>query len=455
MKKRDFLAHILLATVMTYCAPSSAENLLQVYQQALDNDPTYAQARADWHSAEMSLPIARSQYLPQLTILSSGSRNYSFIRPITISTIRDYFWRYGYTVTLSQPIFALSTWESIKEASASVKAATATFLAAQQNLMARTTQAYFNVLKQYNILRYTVANKKAVLRQYESAKETYKAGLIAITDVYDAKSRFDNITTREITAENDLDIALERLRAITGHYYTYISGLKTPVPLNIPKPNNIDTWTRVAQRDNYNIQAQNFNVTSSMRKIKRVAAGDVPTLSLEGSYSETQNSANSGNRTINDTAGLKLDLSYRPIQGGFVRYSTKQAEFDYAAQSELLEKTHRDVVESTRSSFLSIISGIRRIKSDRISITSSEKALEATQEGLRVGTRTMVDVLDDLTDVYLNKQQYADDQYNYLNSIIQLKNASGRLSIKDIVSINKNLKNPIKIPVAHRNKIDP
>ena len=146
MNKGILTVWAFIAGSFLFASTAYSEDLLDIYQQALHNDPVFAQARANWQSTKMNLPIAQSRYLPQLTLQSSGSRNYSEIEPISISTIRNYFWKYGYSITLQQPIFALTTWESIKEASATVKAATANYLAAQQDLMARTTEAYFEVL---------------------------------------------------------------------------------------------------------------------------------------------------------------------------------------------------------------------------------------------------------------------------------------------------------------------
>lgn len=446
MKKRIFLVCSISLIGLLQVTASFGENLLQVYQQALENDPKFKLARANWQSKKMNLPIARAGYLPQFSVQANGSRNYGFLRPTSLSTIYGYYWDYGYTATLLQPIFALSVWQSIRQAGANVKAATATYLAAQQDLMARTTEAYFDALKRYNVMKYAIARKEAIYKQLESAKETYHAGLIAITDVYDAESRYDVAKTQVIAARNALNVSLEKLRAITGHYYTRLSGLEKSIPLVVPTPNNIDAWTLAAERENYNIQSQNFSVIAAMNNIKRISTQDIPTLSASGSYGQAQNLANTGNRTTTDTAALGLNLTYQPIQGGLINASVEQAKYDYIAASGRLEEVDHQVVEITRSNFLNILAGIDRIKSDKVSIASAEKALDATSVGLRVGTRTMIDVLADLNNLYQNKQIYVEDQYNYLNSIIQLKNAAGRLSTIDLESINKNLGGKIALP---------
>lgn len=446
MKKWMRVVSPILLIAMFYSGVSQGEDLLQVYQQALQNDPKFKQDYAQWRSRKMNLPIARSAYLPQLSAQASASRNFTGLFPKAISPIHGYYWMYGYSATLQQPLFAASTWEAIKQADAQVKSATATFLAAQQDLMLRTAQAYFEVLKRCNTLKYIVARKNAIYKQWESAKATYHAGLIAITDVYDAESRYDVARTQEITAKNNLKIALEQLRAITGHYYKNLYGLKGNIPLRVPSPQDLDAWTRSAEKDNYFIQAEKYSVLAGMKNIRRVSAQDLPVITFSTGFSELQNFAQNSNRTTNDTTTMGLNLNYPIIQGGLVRTSLRQARYDYVAAAGKLDEVHNQIVATTRSSFMSIEAGVDAVKADRVSVESAQKALDATSEGLKVGTRTMLDVLLDLTNLYTNKQQFVDDQYTYLTSIVQLKNASSRLSLADLARINKNLKNNIVLP---------
>lgn len=423
-----------------------ATDLMQIYHQAQQGDPTFAQARATWLSEKLNLPIARSNYLPRLTITGNDSRNYDYYDPPSLNTIRNYSWKYGYTVTLDQPLFAVRTWQSIREADALVKAATASYLAAQQALMVRVATAYFKTVKAYDELQYTEANQRAIYQQLITAEEKFKTGLIAINDVYDARSRYDLITTQVLTAKNNLDIELEGLRKITGHYYKTLQGLGKPLPLINPTPNSIDAWTRISEQQNYNIQSQNFNVIAAMRRIKQAEAGDIPSFDLSGDFTETKNLANSLNKTTTDSATLELNVTYKPIQGGLVTSVSKQARYNYQAAVGKLQKVHRDVINQTRTSFLSIHSGLKRIKGDKESIYSAHQTLAATEAGFQVGARTMVDVLNDLTTVYQAEQQYAKDQYTLLDDVIGLKEAAGTLSEKDLYKINLLLRKTLKLP---------
>lgn len=452
MKPGRFWLHWIGCLICFFAPFARAEDLMQVYEQALTNDPVFAQARSTWQSAKMNLPIAEASYLPQVATTGSATHKYNHETPTLSSTLNGYTWEYGYTLTLTQPIFNAATWASIKKASANVKAATATYLAAQQSLMQRTAKAYFDALEAYDQLRYTIANKEAVWQQLAASEEKFKVGLIAITDVYDARSNYDQITAQQIAAQNNLDIQLENLRAITGNHYQSLFGIHVQLPMKKPQPNNIEKWVDIANQQNYSVKAQNYTVLAAMQNIKQQKAAGYPTLNLQGGVTETQVSNNPANpagiptNTVTNTEDLGLNLAYNPIQGGSVVASTKKARYDYVTAAGQLEQVHRQVVNQARSSFLSVLSGISQVKADKERIIAAQNALDATEAGLKVGTRTMVDVLRALSTLYQAQQQYANDQYSYLDSLIDLKVASGTLSVDDLIEINSWLKKKALFP---------
>ncbi|HLB56040.1 MAG TPA: TolC family outer membrane protein [Coxiellaceae bacterium] len=435
-----------LSVLMTGFFLSSvyADNLIQIYNQALIKDPIFEQAQSTWEAQKMNLPIAEAGYLPQISISADSTRDYTHVDPNITSYAGSYSWEYGYTLTATQTVFNFAVWAQIENASDAVKAATATYLAAQQSLMQRTVSAYFAVLQAYDILRYTVANKRAVWQQYISSEEQFKVGLIAITDEYDARSRYDQVVAQQIIAQNNLNTTLEELRQLTGHSYRALSGIGK-LPMITPQPSNIDTWVKIADRQNYSIQAQNYTVQAAMETIKQQAAAGYPSLGLQGVVGETHKNSNPPD-TATDNQSLGLVLSYNPIQGGAVDASTKQAQYNYVTAAGLLEQTHRQVVEQARTSFLSVLSNISQIQADKQSILSAQNALTATEAGLKVGTRTMVDVLSALTTLYQAQKLLAVDQYTYINNLVALKLAAGTLSLSDIQAINAWLGKSIVFP---------
>lgn len=444
--------HWLLVIIAGFSPLSSfADDLVQIYNQAVKSDPVFAQAKSTWESQKLQFPIAQSQYLPHLAVAANVDKSDTQYSPNVSTNVNSYVWQYGYSLTLTQPIFNYTAWMTIRGASASVKSATAAYIAAQQALIQRTATAYFSVMQAYDQLRYIIANKRAVWQQFVTAREQFKVGLIAITDEYDAHSRYDQVVAQQIAAQNNLNDQLETLRAITGRYYGSLKGMADALPLTTPRPNNIDQWVDVAVKQNYNLISQAYNVQAAMEAIKQQLGGGYPTLGFEGSLADarTQNRPpGSGYPLSSGTVQtmLGLQLSYQPIQGGLVSASIKQARYNYVTASGLMEQTHRQVVNNTRSNFLGVLSYISQVQADKQRIISAQNAVNATEAGLRVGTRTMADVLNDLTALYQAQQQYANDRYAYINSVISLKLAAGTLGIRDLEAINLWLKKDITFP---------
>ncbi len=446
--KKTTTVRLFAVTLLFTLLPAHADNLVQVYEQAVISDPTFKEAEANWQAAKENLPIAASQYLPFLDLQATGSRNYRRNTPGLRAN--GYFWQYSYNITLTQPIFDSSAWAAIAGAKANVKAATATYAAAVQNLIARTARAYFEVLRAYDKLRFTLANKRAVYRQLVTAEQKFKVGLIAITGVYDAQSVYDQSIANEIFDRNDLNKKLEDLRIITGKHYRILSGLGRRVPLTKPVPNNINVWVRTAEIQNYALRAQDYAVIQARQNIKQQAAARWPVVDAVVNYNPTYDRRNPGllrnTATRNGSVGLSADFPI--LQGGLVGANTKQARFQFLAASEQLDFTHRTVVNGTRKSFLDVITGISQVRADLQAIKSANNAVKATEAGYVVGTRTMVDVLNDLSTLYARQQQFADDQYTYILSTIDLKENTGILSVSDLRKINTWLTKRIRFQLS-------
>lgn len=428
-----------------------ASNLVDVYLDAVQFDPTFKQAEYNWMSAKEALPIARSDYLPQIVITGDAYRSYQEFEPvIQTESVNGYYNNYGYTVTLTQALFNAAAWFSIKQAKASVKAATGTYLAAAQDLMFRTASAYFAVLQAYDKLRYTIANKEAVWQQLDQSEQKFKVGLIAITAVYEAQSAYDQAIATEISDRNLLNDRLEDLRAITGQRYCKLAGLKESAPLVRPQPNNIEAWVQVASLQNYSIQAQSYAVIAARENIRQQASGNLPVINAQSSYSRQVQSDVTTPTPPSTFTSIEANIigvtaNFPIFQGGRVIAQTDKARYDYLSASSKREFVYRDTVNKTRQSFLGIISGVSQIQADKQAIASAHNAFLATKAGYDVGTRTMVDVLNDLSALYQVEQKYADDQYNYIVSTIELKQAAGVLGVDDLQKINRWLPKEINV----------
>ena len=469
---------ILACCTVVLCAvlPTSlfADNLMQVYRQSLASDPTFKRAQADWLTnkenlsiAETGTGVAGTGLFPNLTGTAQLGKTYQRLTsgPGVASGSFD---NNNYLLTLTQPIFNYQTWKQISSARYGAKAATATFLAAAQNLMSRVSTAYFEILRANEKLRYTLSTKRAFLQELVTAQQKFKVGLIAITGVYDAQADYDTAVADEIKDRNTVENKLENLRAITGRLYKSLRALRTVIPLVIPRPANMSRWVAIADQQNFSIKSAAYSMMSARETIKAAEAGRYPQLSgtaswgtstsgtpvalgggaagagAAGGMAGSTTGAQTGLPNITTTSGtVALNLNFPVFQGGYVFANTKQSRYKYLSKSDQLDFTHRNVDKEARQAYLGVESGISAIKADLQAIKSAGEKLKATQAGYVVGTRTMVDVLNAVKALYLSQETWADDRYDYVESIVSLKEQAGTLSPKDLAQINRWLTKPL------------
>ena len=420
-----------LVSVITLSTASYSASLAEVYQQAVKDDPTFQNQHAAWIRDKQNYLIAVGGYLPSITA-NAGITEY--IKPSAPTGKTE-----AYSLSATQPILSFSAWSSIASGNAAAKAATALYLSNTQDLINRTITAYFTVLKDKAQLQYTVAYKRQIYQQLKQAQQQYKVGLIAKTGVYDAQSKYDAQSSQEIANKATLENDLEALRVITGQQYNTLNGIRGSIPLITPSPRNINDWVKIAVKQNYGLKAENYTVQAKKSTIATKAGSFIPTISASATYGSAQ--AAPGAAHVKG-ANYGLAVSYNNFNPVTSYAQTKQARYDYLAESATLEQTYRNVVSSTRQAYLGVTSGISKIKADRQAIRSAQKSVEATQAGYKVGTRTMVEILTSLSALNQAKQTYINDQYNYLSSMVALKQAAGTLSVKDLQQISQWLTQP-------------
>lgn len=441
MSIKKWLITIALAFFL-YSPAVFSEDLMQVYYQALASDPTFKSAEAQYLANRENLPIARSALLPNIIITGTSQRqrieqnaneDIFDVTGVSYNTLHDYI------LSLSQPIFNYSAWYSVRNATYEVRQAAATFCAATQDLIVRTAQAYFNVLLASDTLRYTQMQKSAVAEQLRQTRDQYEVGLIAITGLKEAQANYDSLIAQEIAAKNSLSNAVEQLRTITGSTYCTLVGTHGDLPLTHPQPYCIDSWVQTAQSQNYQLQAAINAVNAAQENIKVQFGGHLPVVNAVSSveYNEESNPANANLGSLTQTTiSGGVALNFPIYQGGLVSAQTKQAFFLYQQAIAQMDFTHRSIMEQTRNSFLGVLTGISKIRADQATVISSQVALQATKNGYEAGTRTMLDVLISQSTLYQAQLTFSQDQYNYLMSIITLKQAAGTLGPNDLAEIN-------------------
>ncbi|HFR5100493.1 TPA: TolC family outer membrane protein [Legionella pneumophila] len=416
-----------------------ATDLMDIYQQALENDTIFKEAYDTYMSSTEAIPQARAALYPQVGLGSQAGRNYQDAVAGAFSA-NQYYGSYLWQVNASQALFNYQAWAKVAQAKASVKAAQATFNDTAQNLILRTAKAYFDVLFAKDTLDFAEAKKRANKRQYDQATQRFQVGLDAITSVYEAKAAYDQSIATVIAARNNQINQSENLRKLTNHVYETLAPLKdSKIPLVKPEPNDVNQWIDTGLKQNYKLYAAKYNLEVAKDNVKAISAGNWPVFSLQSNASQVHNNA-SGNTVFipskQTQANIAIAMNFPVFQGGLVQAQTRQAQYGFQSTSEKLEQTYRDVVVNSRIAFNTITDGISKVKADRQTVISVQNSLQSTEAQFEVGTRTMVDVVNAQQRLFEAQEQLARDQYDLINSILTLKYLAGTLNVNDLEQIN-------------------
>ena len=382
---------------------------------------------------------SRSDLLPQINLtanydINRGDRDTSGTGS---SSIDNNTW--GAAIGFTQELYQRSSWITLDTAEKTARQFDSAYAAEQQALILRVSTAYFEVLRAQDNLEFVRAEKAAVARQLEQTKQRFEVGLSAITDVHDAQAQYDGVLADEVLAENDLTNSYEGLREITGQEHANLSILDTDRFSASKSSDSAVALVEQAEQKNLSLLAARISQDVAKDNISLASSGHLPSLTLDGSYSLSDQS-NSSQNYDQDNLNLGLNLVVPLYTGGNTTSLTKQAEYNYVAASEDLEATYRSVVKDVRAFNNNISASIGALRAYEQSVVSAQSALEATEAGFDVGTRTIVDVLDSTRRLYDANKNLSDARYNYILSVLQLRQAVGTLSEQDIVDVNAGLK---------------
>ena len=428
-----------LLLIIMSCSCAFATDLMDIYGQALENDPNFKKAYSTYLSNSEGVPQAFAALYPQVNL--SGTAGRTQISVIGVGdSIRDTYNSETWQLTASQAVFNYKAWSQVQQAKASVKAAQASFNDAAQDLILRTAKAYFSVLLAEDTLSFAEAKKRANSRQLNEAKQRFLVGVVAITSVYEAKAGFDQSVAQVIAAQNDVTNQKENLRKLTNHVYDSLAPLRdNRIPLIKPEPNNVDEWIDTGLKQNYKYYASKYSLQAARDNIKVQSSGNWPVLAVQGSQVGVYNNIDTSSyflpqqQIVNNVA---LAVTFPVYQGGLTASKTRQAQYDFQSASENLEQVYRDIQVNSRIAFNTIIDGISKVLADRQTIISQSKSLESTEAQFDVGTRTMVDVVNAQRRLFEAQTQLAQDQYNLINAILNLKYLAGSLNVQDLEEIN-------------------
>jgi len=416
--------------------------LMDVYQQALAHDATLASALSANRAAQEIIEQGKALYRPTVNFNADTNTLQSNIHYLgTPGNNKSSFDNYRYGVDARQPIFRKQNLIQIEQAATQVSQADKQLNLAQQALMLRTTQAYFDVLMAQDKIELIGAQKAAIASQLAQAQANFDLGSATITDANEAQARYDLTLAQEIAALNEFAIAKHAVQAITGQLPQRLASVKPQL-----KPNEMGqsmaTWQELALMNNLNIQIQQDAAKLAEQDIARNQAGHLPTLDAVASYTDSYANGSvsrfgTGNELQVGSIGLQLQIPL--YEGGATSSRVRQAVLNKQKAQDDLDLVRRQTELDTQRAYLNLSSSIAQLKALDQAVVSSQSQLDATQLGYQVGVRTSVDVLNAQQQLYGAKRDALQARYNYLTNIIRLKTAAGIVAAADLVDINQQL----------------
>lgn len=453
----DFKILLIILGALLVPGIGHAASLLEVYQQALQSDPRIHEAEARRLAALEAEPQARGVYLPQINASgrwqdfdseSASSSEFPGVGSQTFTRDQRYE-ETAWQVELRQTLFRWDQIVGLRRADKLVAKAEADREAAQQDLVIRVGQTYFDVLGAEDRLTSLHKNRLAIARQLEQAKQRFEVGLIAITDVQESQAAYDQAVADEIGAKRVLATAREFLREITGEYVSNLSAPGDEFPMRTPTPAAEADWVDLALGQNLVLVSSRLDEKLARDEISFRRNGHYPTVDIVANIGESDRPGEvrsdlnadpdaffpSDNNFKSDSIGVQV--TFPIFSGGSTSSRVREAVYLHRASREQLQRVTRETERQTRDAYLGVLSEMSRVEALEQAVESSQTALEATQAGFDVGTRTIVDVLDSQFALYRSITLFYQARYDYLMNALRLKQAAGSLQIQDLEEIDK------------------
>jgi len=429
-------------------------SLSQAYQLALKNDAALAAARATYKSNAEVVPQARSQLMPQI----SGSANTTYNKisypdgqsSSSYSRTQRYN-SHGWSASITQSVFDLSQWFTLSASHAKNEVAKLTLAITEQQLIFDVASKYFAVLQAKDDYASAEAHLKAVKKQLDQTEERFKVGMVANTDVQEAKASYDSARVMVIQASNAITVAQENLSLLTNTPTPELYKLNQKMPVTNPEPMIVTTWERQAMANNLSVKQAVYNVNASRGDLHSAQSGHVPTIAGSLSYSHDvsdqpvfSDTSDLGRTTNGMTAALTLSV---PIfSGGYTSSKAREAGYALESNQKNEDEARRTARINTRNQFNTINADVSQVNALCQSIISAESSLKATLSGYEVGTRTIIDVLNSQDSLYSAQKQYLDSRYSFILNTLQLKQTAGTLNPGDLNALNQWVEPSHKLP---------
>jgi outer membrane protein len=441
---------LLAAALSLGAGASRAQSLQELYEAARGFDATYLAARALLDSAQYKAEQVNALQRPSVGLTVGAARSTSdtpYTSPLN-STANSV----NAGLTGSQQLFNRANDATVQQAAKALEVSRADFETAEQDLILRVAQAYFDVLAAQDALATTRTSKASISEQLASAKRNFEVGTATITDTREAQARFDLGTAQEIAADNDLRAKRIALDQLVGRSNVTPRGLAAPVTLPPVMPAVVEEWVTQADAEHPTVRRARLALEVAKLETQKAQAGNLPTVALNGSLGKGHVSANGDSRSAttgqvvgfnqsgtNTSTSLGVTLNLPLFAGYAIQNRIKETLSLEEKSRNDLEAARRGVAQSTRVAFFGVQSGLAQVKALEAAESSSQLALEATQLGYRVGVRVNLDVLNSQTQLFTTQRDLAKARYDVLVNGLKLRQASGQLKPNDIGAVNQLL----------------
>ena len=414
---------------------AQAQSLLDLYQSARGYDATYQSAKSQFDATLAKADQAKALLLPKATLGLSSSR--TNLESAATATDRVYGTQTA-TLSGSQPLYRPADWAAYQQGIKGGESAGAALKAAEQDLIVRLSQAYFDVLASSDSLQFVQAQKTAVQEQLASAKRNFEVGTATITDTREAQARYDLVLAQEIAADNDLRVKSLALVQLAGLPTVQPKPVAAPIALMDVTPNDVNAWVAQSQLENPALQQLQVSLEVAKLETSKAQAGHLPTLDLIGSYQATSNNGTSISTSNSGSNVSSLNLSLNiPVFAGFSTQNRIRETVSLEAKARTdLEGSQRTVAQATRAAFYGVQSGLGQVKALEAAEVSSQSALDANKLGYQVGVRINIDVLNSQSQLFDTKAKLAKARYDVLVGGLKLRQATGSLKVEDLEQVN-------------------
>ena len=432
------------AVVLAFATNAQAQSLVEMFDAARGYDAGFISAKAQFEANLAKANQTLGGILPNIALSASATRTYFEGRndngtawPISPNP-RVYGTGSG-AVTLTQPLYRPAAWAAYRQGGHLLQQAAAQYEAAEQDLLVRVTQAYFDVLTSEDSLALVKAQKQAVGEQLASAQRNFEVGTATITGVRDAQARFDLANAQEIAGENDLRIKRLALDLAVGLSNAQPKRLANNTKLITPPTEDVNTWVTQSETTSPAVRQAQLGLDIASQEVNKATAGHKPTLDAQISYSGVRNvdgsaTSPSGSHIFNPSAAVVLNV---PIFAGFsTMYKVKEAvALEDKARSDY-ENARRATAQATRTAYFGLVAGLSQVKAYEAAEASSQSALDANKLGYSVGVNINIDVLNSQSQLYQTKRDLAKARYDVLVTNLKLRQAAGTLTPADLQPIN-------------------